>query len=98
MQDFTGVPVVADLAAMRDAMAELGGDPGMVQPQVPAELVVDHSIIAEFAGRADAYSRNAELEFQRNQERYRFLRWGQQAFRDAEGRTAEHGDMPPGQP
>jgi aconitate hydratase len=80
MQDFTGVPVVADLAAMRDAMAELGGDPGVVQPQVPAELVVDHSIIAEFAGRADAFSRNAELEFQRNEERYRFLRWGQQAF------------------
>jgi aconitate hydratase len=80
MQDFTGVPVVADLAAMRDAMAALGGDPGAVQPQVPAELVIDHSVIAEYSGRPDAFARNAELEFARNEERYRFLRWGQQAF------------------
>jgi aconitate hydratase len=80
MQDFTGVPAVADLAAMRDAMAELGGDPGTVQPQVPAELVIDHSIVAEVSGRPDAYLRNAEIEFERNRERYRFLRWGQQAF------------------
>ncbi len=80
MQDFTGVPVVADLAAMRDAMVALGGDPGAVQPQVPAELVIDHSVIADVSGRADAFSRNSELEFERNGERYRFLRWGQQAF------------------
>jgi aconitate hydratase len=80
MQDFTGVPVVADLAAMRDAMAALGGDPGLVQPQVPAELVIDHSVVADFSGRPDAFSRNSELEFERNEERYRFLRWGQQAF------------------
>ena len=80
MQDFTGVPVVADLAAMRDAMVALGGDPGAVQPLVPAELVIDHSVIADVSGRADAFSRNSELEFQRNEERYRFLRWGQQAF------------------
>ena len=80
LQDFTGVPVVADLAAMRDAMVALGGDPGAVQPLVPAELVIDHSVIADVSGRADAFSRNSELEFQRNQERYRFLRWGQQAF------------------
>jgi aconitate hydratase len=80
MQDFTGVPVVADLAAMRDAMVALGGDPQMVQPQVPAELVIDHSIIADVSGRPDAFKRNAELEFERNRERYRFLRWGQQAF------------------
>ena len=80
MQDFTGVPVVADLAAMRDAMAALGGDAQLVQPQVPAELVIDHSVIADYSGRPDAFSLNGELEFQRNQERYRFLRWGQQAF------------------
>ncbi len=80
MQDFTGVPVVADLAAMRDAMVELGGDAASVQPQVPAELVIDHSVIADFSGRADAFSRNSDLEFERNGERYRFLRWGQQAF------------------
>jgi aconitate hydratase len=80
MQDFTGVPVVADLAAMRDAMVALGGDPGAVQPQVPAELVIDHSIIADFSGRADALARNSDLEFERNEERYKFLRWGQQAF------------------
>jgi len=81
MQDFTGVPVVADLGAMRDAMAALGGDPAAVQPQVPAELVIDHSIIADVTGRADALARNSELEFARNEERYRFLRWGQQTFR-----------------
>ena len=80
MQDFTGVPVVADLAAMRDAMVALGGDPVAVQPQVPAELVIDHSVIADFSGRPDAFRRNSELEFERNEERYRFLRWGQQAF------------------
>jgi aconitate hydratase len=80
MQDFTGVPVVADLAAMRDAMVALGGDPMAVQPQVPAELVIDHSVIADFTGRPDAFRRNSELEFERNEERYRFLRWGQQAF------------------
>ena len=80
MQDFTGVPVVADLAAMRDAMVALGGDAAAVQPQVPAELVIDHSVIADFSGRADAFSRNSDLEFERNGERYSFLRWGQQAF------------------
>jgi len=80
LQDFTGVPVVADLAAMRDAMLALGGDPRAVQPQVPAELVIDHSIVADVSGRPDAFLRNAELEFERNRERYRFLRWGQQAF------------------
>ena len=80
MQDFTGVPVVADLAAMRDAMRALGGDVQAVQPLVPAELVIDHSVIADVSGRPDAFARNAELEFQRNEERYRFLRWGQQAF------------------
>ncbi len=80
LQDFTGVPVVVDLAAMRDAMAELGGDPARVNPQLPADLVVDHSIIAEVAGVPDAFRRNAEIEFERNRERYAFLRWGQTAF------------------
>jgi aconitate hydratase len=80
MQDFTGVPAVVDLAAMREAMTELGGDPGRVNPLIPAELVIDHSIIADVYGVPDAFKRNAELEFQRNEERYRFLRWGQGAF------------------
>src|SRR5690554_1460558 len=80
LQDFTGVPAVVDLAAMRDAMEALGGDPSKVDPQLPADLVIDHSIIAEVAGIPDAFRRNAELEFERNRERYEFLRWGQQAF------------------
>ncbi|HET9077930.1 MAG TPA: aconitate hydratase AcnA, partial [Acidimicrobiales bacterium] len=80
MQDFTGVPAVVDLAAMRDAMKELGGDPSRVNPLIPAELVIDHSIIADVYGTNDAFRKNAELEFQRNEERYRFLRWGQGAF------------------
>ncbi len=80
MQDFTGVPAVVDLAAMRDAMVQLGGDPARINPLVPAELVIDHSVIADVAGRPDAFLRNAELEFERNRERYAFLRWGQQAF------------------
>ena len=80
MQDFTGVPAVVDLAAMRDAMVELGGDPATVNPLIPAELVIDHSIIADVYGTPDAFVKNAELEFQRNEERYRFLRWGQGAF------------------
>jgi aconitate hydratase len=80
MQDFTGVPAVVDLAAMRDAMVALGGDPARVNPLIPAELVIDHSIIADVYGTPDAFARNAELEFRRNEERYRFLRWGQGAF------------------
>jgi aconitate hydratase len=80
MQDFTGVPAVVDLAAMRDAMVALGGDPAKVNPLIPAELVIDHSIIADVYGTPDAFVKNAELEFQRNEERYRFLRWGQGAF------------------
>jgi aconitate hydratase len=80
MQDFTGVPAVVDLAAMRDAMAAMGGDPALVNPLIPAELVIDHSIIADVYGVPDAFEQNAALEFERNQERYRFLRWGQTAF------------------
>ncbi|HEX3461807.1 MAG TPA: aconitate hydratase [Acidimicrobiales bacterium] len=80
LQDFTGVPAVVDLAAMRDAMAALGGDPDLVNPQIPAELVIDHSVVADVAGRPDAFAQNAALEFRRNRERYQFLRWGQSAF------------------
>ena len=80
LQDFTGVPAVVDLAAMRDAMAELGGDPSRIDPLIPAELVIDHSVqVDDFASKL-AISRNAELEFERNRERYAFLRWGQGAF------------------
>jgi aconitate hydratase len=81
MQDLTGVPAVVDLASMREAMADLGGDPGKINPLVPAELVIDHSVIADVFGRPDAFERNVELEFQRNRERFAFLRWGQEAFR-----------------
>jgi aconitate hydratase len=80
MQDFTGVPAVVDLAAMRDAMADMDGDPEKINPLVPAELVIDHSVQVDVFGTHDAFRRNAELEFQRNQERYAFLRWGQGAF------------------
>jgi aconitate hydratase len=82
LQDFTGVPCVVDLVAMRDAMAALGGDPGKINPLVPVELVIDHSVIADVFGRRDAFQANAGLEFSRNQERYQLLRWAQQAFDD----------------
>ncbi len=80
MQDFTGVPAIVDLAAMRDAMATLGGDPGKINPLIPAELVIDHSVMVDHYGTSDALNLNAVLEFQRNRERYTFLRWGQSAF------------------
>src|SRR4051812_12555849 len=80
MQDFTGVPAVVALAAMRDAMPELSGDPEKINPLVPAELVIDHSVQVDAFGTAGAFQRNADLEFERNQERYAFLRWGQGAF------------------
>ena len=80
MQDFTGVPAVVDLAAMRSAVARLGGDPKKVNPVVPVDLVIDHSVQVDFFASADAAQRNAEVEFQRNKERYEFLKWGQKAF------------------
>src|SRR5713226_3660036 len=80
LQDLTGVPAVVDLATMREAMRDLGGDPAKINPLVPAELVIDHSVVADVFGRADAFDRNVDLEFQRNRERFAFLRWGQQAF------------------
>ncbi|MEP3045545.1 MAG: aconitate hydratase AcnA [Roseibium sp.] len=80
MQDFTGVPAVVDLAAMRDAAVKLGGDPQKVNPQVPVDLVIDHSVMIDYFGTKDAFRKNVDLEYQRNQERYEFLRWGQSAF------------------
>src|SRR5437016_7853380 len=80
MQDFTGVPAVVDLAAMRDAMAVMGGDPKSVNPLLPAELVIDHSVIVDEFGTSTAFQVNADMEFQRNRERYALLRWAQQAF------------------
>ncbi|HET7277924.1 MAG TPA: aconitate hydratase [Dermatophilaceae bacterium] len=82
MQDFTGVPCVVDLATMREAVSELGGDPTRINPLAPAELVIDHSVIIDVFGRPDAFERNVEIEYQRNNERYKFLRWGQTAFDD----------------
>ena len=82
MQDFTGVPAVVDLATMREAMVDLGGDPALINPLAPAELVIDHSVVADVFGRADAFARNVELEYERNRERYQFLRWGQGAFQE----------------
>ncbi|MGV0603799.1 aconitate hydratase [Mycolicibacterium sp. XJ1904] len=82
MQDFTGVPCIVDLATMREAIADLGGDPEKVNPLAPADLVIDHSVIADLFGREDAFERNVEIEYERNGERYQFLRWGQGAFDD----------------
>ncbi|MCL2802506.1 MAG: aconitate hydratase AcnA [Micrococcales bacterium] len=89
MQDFTGVPCVVDLATMREAVADLGGDPNKINPLAPAEMVIDHSVIIDHAGSPDAFDLNVELEYQRNRERYQFLRWGQGSFR-------EFGVVPPG--
>jgi aconitate hydratase len=80
LQDFTGVPAVVDLAAMRDGIAQLGGDPGRINPVVPADLVIDHSVQVDFYGTREAYRQNVELEFERNRERYALLRWAQEAF------------------
>ncbi|MFM9049706.1 MAG: aconitase family protein, partial [Actinomycetota bacterium] len=82
MQDFTGVPVVVDLATMREAVIDLGGDPSRIEPLAPAELVIDHSVIADFFARPDAADLNVALEYDRNRERYQFLRWGQGAFEE----------------
>src|SRR5512142_1318591 len=82
LQDFTGVPAVVDLAAMRDAMKKMGGDPNLINPLSPAELVIDHSVQVDEFGTAQAMQINADLEFQRNRERYEFLRWGQSAFKN----------------
>ena len=80
MQDFTGVPAVVDLAAMREAMATIGGDPKKINPLVPVDLVIDHSVMVDYFGQFDSFERNVEREYERNKERYEFLRWGSQAF------------------
>ncbi len=80
LQDFTGVPLLVDLAAMRSAVQRIGRDPGVIEPLVPVDLVIDHSVQVDFAGSEDAYQRNMEMEFKRNAQRYRFLKWGTQAF------------------
>ncbi len=80
MQDFTGVPAIVDLATMREAMSDLGGDPTAINPLAPAELVIDHSVIADVFGTSASFQRNVEFEYGRNKERYQFLRWGQGAF------------------
>src|SRR5687768_11617448 len=82
MQDFTGVPCVVDLATMREAMADLGGDATKINPLAPAEMAIDHSVIADVFGTPEAFERNVEIEYERNRERYQFLRWGQGAFDD----------------
>src|SRR5437870_1692315 len=81
LQDFTGVPLLVDLAAMRSAVARLGKDPTIIEPLVPVDLVVDHSVQVDFFGNADALKLNLEMEFKRNRERYELLKWGQQAFK-----------------
>src|SRR6266436_8061697 len=80
LQDFTGVPLLVDLAAMRSAVARLGKNPKIIEPLVPVDLVVDHSVQVDFSGNAEALAKNLELEFSRNRERYQFLKWGMQAF------------------
>ncbi|MBT5616192.1 MAG: aconitate hydratase, partial [Microbacteriaceae bacterium] len=80
LQDFTGVPCIVDLATMREAIVDLGGDPQKVNPLSPAELVIDHSVIADLFGQSDSFTRNVDIEYERNGERYQFLRWGQTAF------------------
>ena len=80
MQDFTGVPAVVDLAAMRDAMVATGADPAKINPLVPVDLVIDHSVMVDAFGNAGAFAENVRVEFERNRERYQFLRWGQAAF------------------
>ena len=98
LQDFTGVPLLVDLAAMRSAVANLKKDPKIIEPLVPVDLVVDHSVQVDFFGSADALRLNLEMEFKRNRERYRFLKWGQQAFEDFRRGPAWHWHRSPGQP
>ncbi len=97
MQDFTGVPCVVDLATMREAVADLGGDPSKINPLAPAELVIDHSVIIDVFGRPGALERNMEIEYQRNRERYQFLRWGQTAFDEFKVVPPGYRHRPPGQ-
>ena len=97
LQDFTGVPAIVDLAAMRDAMVRLGGDPAKINPLQPVELVIDHSIQADAFGVPGAMAINQKLDYARNGERYALLKWGQQAFREFPRRAAEQRHLPPSQ-
>ena len=98
MQDFTGVPAVVDLAAMRDAIEALGGDPATVNPMIPVDLVIDHSVIVDLFAGPRRLAGNVELEYQRNGERYTFLRWAQQAFAGFRVVPPGTGDLSPGEP
>ena len=98
MQDFTGVPAVVDLAAMRDAMEDLGGDPAAINPQVDVDLIIDHSVQVDAFGNARAFEINEERDYERNGERYAFLRWGQEAFDNFRVVPPGDRDLPPGQP
>lgn len=97
MQDFTGVPCIVDLATMRDAVKDLGGDPEVINPQVQSDMVIDHSVQIDKYGIADAVQQNMDIEYQRNGERYQFLRWGQQAFKNFRVVPPGTGHYPPGQ-
>ena len=98
MQDFTGVPAVVDLAAMRDAMRQLGADPAKINPLNPVDLVIDHSVMVDYFGTAKAFGENVDKEYERNGERYRFLRWGSSAFNDFRVVPAGHRHLPPSEP
>ena len=98
LQDFTGVPCVVDLAAMRDAMQRMGGDPKRINPLQPVDLVIDHSVQVDAFGTPQAFGQNVEIEYQRNRERYAFLRWGQRAFHDFRVVPPGTGHRAPGEP
>ena len=98
MQDFTGVPAVVDLAAMRDAMAKLGADPAKINPLNPVDLVIDHSVMVDYFGDKRSFQQNVEREYERNIERYNFLRWGSSAFNNFRVVPPRHRHLPPGQP
>ena len=97
MQDFTGVPAVVDLAAMRDAAKALGADPKAINPQVPVDLVIDHSVMVDYFGDEDSFEKNVQREYERNKERYEFLKWGQSAFDNFRAVPPGHRHLPPGQ-
>ncbi len=97
LQDFTGVPCVVDLAAMRDALRDMGADPKLANPLIPVDLVIDHSVQVDKFGSKDSFSVNALLEFQRNQERYAFLRWGQTGVSEFPRGAARHRHRAPGE-
>ena len=97
MQDFTGVPAVVDLAAMRDAMGALGANPDKINPLNPVDLVIDHSVMVDHFGTPQAFGENVDREYERNGERYRFLRWGSSAFNNFQRRAPRHRHLPPGE-